>query len=224
MISLEKLDRTLFEKLRLAFVAGGWLADFRSMGGDKAAFVTAQDAIRASKGAVINVYSIGTGQAKGAQAYNKVTLHRVSIIPGDVGATGLTELVSDGAGAFNKVDCGSTSYYIDYEVRIFAEKTSHERVMLETINRIFGGRQQLQAVDDSWDFTGNAFTLEMTNIQNVTSTEYFEWMMSLRVHNVFISEPVIIESGIPPLTQVDYQIDPDQYGGNDSDADTVTIN
>ena len=159
-MTLETLDRTIFEFIRLAVVESGYLPDWRSYSGTNSekqlAYNNDKQTIRDSGKEIIEVFGVGTGEDRYRDDYNRIVIDRASIDMG-VGMGGFT-YTSDG-NSFIKTENPSNLSDVYYEIRTYSGSTKYDRILLELLMSKIGFNLYTNGVDNGYNFNGDVIYL-----------------------------------------------------------------
>jgi len=195
-MTITDIDRTIFELLRLELVAGGNLPDITTLSA-KEDYQAAKDAIESDETKeLIDCMGVGPMDGKIGIRMNRINISREGKT---VGATGgfpsiefdlVSGVEGEGSAVYNKLFLPDSSRDIDYEIRIYCNKISSERIISSIIDRILGARRHLFIFDETVFSTdpNDAFLIELTNEVDIDSTELIEKVYKYRVVDVFITE------------------------------------
>lgn len=226
MLSLETIDRTIFELLRTGCVSYGILPDWRVMVGttlqDKqAAYESAKTTIRTTK-EIVEVFGIGSAESRDAKLINRITMARKSTKMGNVGASGVVGFEKRPDGNFNKFKYPDSTVNIAYEIRTISKKTQYERIMSNIVSSRLGRRTALKSVDSNWHFTGEDFLIEFAGAVNVSSTDFIEWIFNYNVLDVWLDDSYLGEKIVPALTTINIKTYLD-FQPNDTFIEKVVV-
>lgn len=207
-MTLEQLDRTIYEALRVETVGQGYLGDWTTVSGatieDKRTDMKIlNDAIKANNRKIIEVMGVGSGSDRGTRKECTITVDRVSISEGSTINTNVIAYEKQEDNTFEKFKYPDSTAIVSYEVRVFCKTTEYERILQTIVTKALGRRRMLKALDSSTrTFIGEDFLLEFNGAVNVTSADYIEWLFKYQAVDVYIEEPEIVDANVPPLTEV----------------------
>jgi hypothetical protein len=155
LITLETLDRTVFEHVRLAVVGTGKLPDWRSMSGatlaqKQAAFASAMADLRTAGHEIVEVFGVGVADARLDTKTHRVTVSRKKEGMGSIGAAGLNWTTPNGPNTFDRGPMPDTSTNVTYEVRVLTTSTEYQRLLSSAVFKSLGNRRSLK----TWDGEG----------------------------------------------------------------------
>lgn len=154
LITLENLDRTVFEHVRLAVVGTGKLPDWRSMPGTtlaqkQAAFASAMADLRTAGHEIVEVFGVGVANSRQDLKTHRVVINRKNEKAGSIGASGLNWTTPNGT-AFDRGPMPDTSTNVMYEVRVLTHSTEYQRILSSAVFKSLGSRRSLK----TWDGEG----------------------------------------------------------------------
>lgn len=210
-MTLETVDRTIFEALRLALVAAGLLPD-QTLYSTAAQYTAAKTALRATTASnqLIEIFGVGAPDPRDEKSVNKIVIDRVGYAKGGIGGFP--------AQFFEKVVTGPTTYTYDkylmpsesknlsYTIRCISNLVYYERIMLQIIDQVFGGRGYIKSVVDAGGgvitLTGDPIMVDLITMLDVTATSEKETLYTYTVPDVWITDPKKISTNVPPMSTV----------------------
>lgn len=202
-VSLEELDRTLFEIIRKRIVELGYLPDIND-------FTKPQDYKRAkqviidSKGFCIDLHGVGTPAARGEVLVCDITIDRMDIEAGTLGGSPSTQYRKKVDGFYQKERTVAMSSNVDYEIRVVTNAVATERIILGMMYDLFNHRAYYPVADMYRTEDDDRFLLFMSGgEQDVSSTDVRERLLKYTVSDVWLGSNKIILDNIPPMTSVD---------------------
>lgn len=217
LFTLEELGRALYNHLRNGIVAAGNLPDISLMA-NEAAYTAAKAAIVTSGKTVIEIFGEGSSLDRGEKTSTRVTINRLNNRIGFLG--GDTEYYqqytkADGTIRFRRIKVPSNARSIDYEVRVYTDKTSHSRTVQNIINSVFGTRKYLNTFLNLTTQSEKGFLLYQTGEVDMSTPQWIETIYRYSIDDVFlgIADDVVLDN-IPALTSVEFS--PNLYGEEDA--------
>lgn len=219
-MTIQEIDRAIYESIRLGVVEAGRLPDWRSMAGTgttkQANYEAAKSVLRATV-SLIEVVSIGSFNSKDEKTLNRISINRKAITNGSIGTAGVHEYIPNGNSTFNKLTYPDSSSDIAYEVRVITDKTADERLCGTILNKALGKKRAITLFDDNFaPNTAKYFMLEFTGSVDVSNADFREVIYNYSVRDVFIDEVEEL-STVVPLTTVTTN-----FKGNITDFSTTT--
>lgn len=200
-MTLDILDLTVFEWLRLKSVELGHLPDWRSIN-DQAAYTTAKEAIKTGGKEIIEIYGVGRGVDRNGKKLNHITINRTNI---GKGSLGLVPWFVDAGATYTKTTPQSFSSNIMYEIRCFASSTKYKRILEEMLISVFGFGVYKNTFDISFVENSEALYFRHINNVDVTSTdEMFEILNTIMLDDVSLAETETVN--VPKLSTVEYDL------------------
>lgn len=214
MTSLQDLDRTLFEYLRLEIVRLGYLPDWKALTGTlaerKALYEQQKATIKQQKGVVIDIFSQGSGESLGAKDVAMIYILRKTVTNSD-------EVASWGIRNIEKIE-NTANYRITkyparakdvmYEIRLFTDTTKIERVIFDAVFAALG-ELSFKAL---WDSVTGSFLTDCTaficfNAYNSIELETgVEYVLNYSVKDVYVTPFLTIEETVVPISTVNIEI------------------
>lgn len=206
MVSLEIVDRTLFEYIRREVVTQGLLPDWRTfnvgtINERQIAYEAAKSAMRES-GELVEVYGVGSAKARGTKAISMITVDRKNVLNGSVGGSGVV-YTDNGDDTFSKHEMPDSTCNVIYEIRGICNTTASERKTAKALANVFGRRRGIKALDlFTEDFDGEHLIIESQGSVSLNTDDFIEWVHTFQIVDAWIDEAVLISANIVPLTTV----------------------
>lgn len=140
----------IFEVIRKAVVAAGYLPDFVSAG-SSSAYQTAKGAIISSGKEVIEVFNVGSYKSKGEDMNNNIIINRASVLPAKIGTGRDIQFTSNTSGTFNKMHTPENRYDIMYSISYNTMSEKYAEIIEEIILNAFESRKFIRAVKSNGD-------------------------------------------------------------------------
>ncbi|HOZ81944.1 MAG TPA: hypothetical protein PLJ18_11510 [Niabella sp.] len=144
----------IFEVIRKAVVAGGYLPDFVSAG-SSSAYQSAKGAIISSGKEVIEVFNVGTYKSKGEDMNNNIIINRASVVPAKIGTGKEIAFVQNDNGTFDKIHTPDTRYDIMYSISYNTISEKYAEIIEDIILNAFESRKFIRAVRSNGDIIMN---------------------------------------------------------------------
>lgn len=183
-----EVDNGIFEVLRKAIVAAGYLADVAlydvSTDAGLTAFNTANDAIVTGGKQLINIFSVGMYSSRGLLQTNNIVIDRAMPKPASTG-TGIAYDYDPvpGQDRFSKTKLADTKFDISYTVTYFTMSTTYADIIEDIIRRALGIRKLITGIKE--DTTeSNKFWLWYKTEQDLSGADDIERMVMYDAKNV----------------------------------------
>lgn len=151
----------IFEILRKAFVARGYLPDFS----DSDTYHAAMQTIIDSGKQIIEVFNVGTYKSKGEDTNNNVIINRSVPIPAKIGTGKQIDFVNNNNGTFTKMQTPENRYDIMYMITYNTVSEKYAEIIEQTLFETLGSRKFVRAVNP--DGTIITATLNDQSIENI---------------------------------------------------------
>lgn len=208
LYSLDELDRTLYELLRLELVSAGLLPDITVMA-NEAAYIAAKAAIRAANKEVVEIFGVGAAPARDEKTTSKIVIQRKGVVGGSIGANNLVHyrpyVAAGNVNKFRKIKYPSMTKSIRYEVRIIASGRDTEVILTNILYKVLGQQKCLNAFDGVSAFGSKKFVLNYDGDVDLNGGGAFmERLFSYSINDIFIDTETVISSNIVPMITVSW--------------------
>lgn len=207
-MTIESLDRTIYELLRLEFVRLGYLPDIAAMT-DIAEYNAAKDTIRSEKDYVVEVMGVGNGQSRDAKALCMVTVDRPYLTQGAIGGVLTYVTYKNPDGSFTRVARPASSSDVGYNVRVSGATAKMDRIMIAAVLRCLGYNLATKAYNsdtnkfDSLDWV----YLEGNGYVDMSDGRYLDRLFTYGVKDVWVDEGNMEATIVPAMTSIEFQLD-----------------
>lgn len=156
----ERVERAIYESIRIQLVAKGYLPDITLYPGiDNSSWRALQEQIVIDKGFCIDLLSWGGQEIKGAKNAPRIVLESQGFLPGEIGADGTIEYMPTNDGRYQPfIRPPQTSDYF-FNVRFITEKAQQERVGHGIIQLALPKRRYVPLNDG----TGHFLVVQLSN-------------------------------------------------------------
>ena len=195
-MTVENIDRSIFEALRLQAVALGVLPDqaiYPDTEPGLAAWTAANEALGTN---LVSVYGVGSSIQKGEMLTTMIIVENKTITPGSVGAWG-TQYIGDTVGdSLELRENPSQTNNIQYQIRYIATNGAQGRVCAQIIMNALGNKKFLYGLNQDLTYTEDEFLIERQSEENLDGIGFVE-----RVARYIVKDCVIeneIDLGLVP--------------------------
>lgn len=201
-ITLEELDRSIFELIRLEIVAMGYLPDVVQYPNAKD-YEAAKQQIIQNKGFIIEVDGVGSGEARGERVMCSISVDRKDITMGSIGGNTVQyRKVND---KFTKERVPQATSNIMYDIRIYTNSLAKERLISEMIYDIIGHRNYYRIAEEYNTFGDKKFFGISKGDISMAKGKQLERLFKFEVEDVWIGRNKVLTNNIVPLTSVVYR-------------------
>lgn len=208
-VTLEELDRMFYERIRKAVVAAGYLPDI-TLYATESAYKAARDALRTTKGQLIDVFGVGSFDARDEKTINKIVIDRTGRSQGSLGGAPERYMVTkSGTGAdtmYTQLQYPEMSDTVAYDVRFVGDRTSMERIAMQCIDSALGRRRFLKVYNNSGVEVSKAVLVVNNGDVDLSEKNYMERLFKYVVPDVFIATPLVVRDNIPVMKTVEFTI------------------
>ena len=212
-MTIDKIDRALYEEIRLRVVELGYLPDI-TLSPNAAHYNAAKEALKLAlpDHKLMEIYGVGSMAAKGESHVNRFSINRKSVLPGTVGAQGaiLHEKYKDGGNndRFRRMQYPDTMSTVVYEIRTITDSTKYERIMEDILRHVFGARMSIPprntdgsiVADDYLDIINNG-GVNVSGVENI-----IEWLFTYTIKDAWVGELRMLRDNIVPITSIEFGI------------------
>lgn len=178
-MTLTQVDYTIFEALRKACVAAGYLPDYASFTGTtdvrRGLYAAAKDVIRDAGKEIVEVFNVGyVLNDKGIKAPNKISINRKSELLGNIGFGVNSYFVENDSDSFDKVNLPDSSVTITYDIRIISSSAKYNRIMYSIVQKALGTRRSLKVVNEDLSESDDYLHIAKQGSVTISSDEFYE--------------------------------------------------
>lgn len=215
LLKREEIENGIFEAIRLKLVAGNYLPDAAAIAPgtqaqQNAAWIAALATLRATHpdGKLIEVFNVGTSEARQAGKMNCIYIDYQQQMPGDIGGVGRVvfekyDIVNESNFKWRKYKMPDRSYNLNYYIRYYTDSTAYDRIILGVIESALGSRRYLQGVKNDGTASAQKFLIQFGNYTNLSREKFLERLYSFVVPDVFLRDDLeLIESNFPKATDI----------------------
>lgn len=204
-ISLQDLDRTIFELIRLRLIANECIPDITTFTGTpdqiNAAYQAAKEAMIANGKKIIELFGVSAPAIRDTKTQEKIVIDRKNIGLSTRAMQG-KYIVESGPTYTEKRTVDSNT--ITYEIRIIATTIAAERLAWKVLGEALGtGLTNVKSLNDSNVFEGEWFSINFQSIVNVTTLhDVMEYVYTYSCPDILLLEDTTIQENIVPLEQI----------------------
>lgn len=208
-ISLQNLDRTIFELIRLRAVANEAIPDITSFTGTpqevNAAYQAEKETMLANNKTIIELYGTSVAAIRDTKTQEKIVIDRKSIGIANRATIG-NYIVPNGDNFQEKKTIDDNN--VTYEIRVIASTVKSERLAYKIISEALGsGVVARKSIIDSGEFEGEYFEINFQSCVNVTTLhDAMEYVYTYICPNILLLEDEIIQENIVPLIKIGVDI------------------
>lgn len=208
-MTLEDVDRTIYELIRLKVVAAGLLPDITN-------YATAQDyndakealAATTKYNQIVEVIGVGAMNARDEKRTCRIVIDRKSIVQGEIGSYGVTEFDRNVDGqTFTKSRRDSTTYDLQYDIRCISNSAHYDRILNGIVLQTFS-LVSYQSIVDGTGFGEDQLLITQVDSRNVTSSDLLEYLYTYQASDVYLLDNTVVKDDIQQIIDVDGSIEP----------------
>lgn len=223
-MSLEAVDRGIFEQLRKKVVALGYLPDITNYTTEEAyadAKVTYREN-RADK-TIIEVFGVGNSQSRQEKTDSKITVDRVGLKESTTITYGGTKYYKNQDDTFTKVKLPDTPYDVDYEIRIISTTAKMDRVLNSIVLSVCGstGKYIPLILPTGEQSSTDGFIIKFNGSVDISKEVFIERVFRITAQEIWILDEEVIQTDVPMLVEVDVNMFTAKKEDNLEDAETL---
>lgn len=230
-VTYTELDNMLFETLRRAVVGAGYLPDIINYQSgtnaeNAAAYKAAKVTLRDSIGVLTEVFGVGSFEAKGEKAINKIVIVRGNKSVGSIGGWPATQYdVTNGfplnsGSLFKKSFLPDNSNDVIYQIKLITNDSNWDNALSAIIDNVIPQKRFLFTVDNTGNYTTKAVLILSMGDNNISAFNFIERTYKFIIKDVFLQIPQVTKVDIPVLSTIDYML---IVNSNIVDESTVVI-
>lgn len=200
-MNLSEVDRTLYEHLRLALVAAGYLPDITSFS-DSTLYEQALEALRAS-GDLVELMGVGHREDRDEIVPGRVVIDYAGSSEGSFSAFPeyCYERIGNGAtSTFDKFAFPDEIKDVGYDIRTISTTRAQDRKIHEVVNKVLGFKRYLASWSDAdTDLTGQDVLLRQEDDRYINGTRYIEHRYVYEFKDLDLQGFTRIDENIPAL-------------------------
>ena len=207
-MTLEEIDRAIFETLRKGLVSAALLPDITSYA-TVDLYEAAKDTMRqlTSDDEVVEILGVGSAYSRGEKTSSIILVDRAGEATGSIGGFGATMFKSyeeEGNLKYGKYMCPYSTKNITYNIHVISTSVVKDRILKNLLDNTLKSYNNLSGVNSSGIATDNKFDIYRENIANLSSVDnIIEYMYNYTVRDVWIEDEVLLSDGIVPLINID---------------------
>jgi hypothetical protein len=186
ILQLAEIDRAFFEAIRTRLILMGYLPD-RTVENTPQKLSVAKKNITDLGKEIIEVFGTANYADRQKVTNNKIVIHRLGMIAGDIGAWGVHQYRPTNIG-FDKTKLPAQCYKVNYQIAYLTNSTKYDRILTQLFLDIFGIKGNLYGIKDDGTKTDNYFDFIQTDYQDLSEDKYIEKAFRYTVQNVFIMD------------------------------------
>lgn len=194
--TFSQIDRGISEALRLRAIALGLLPD-RSTAVSFDAYAASKQTIRNGGGKIIEVYGIGSIEARDESEYNSIFIDRDDSVPGSIGMFGtrsFTERVDVGTGktVYDVYLNQTGTVTLEYQISYMTNDTNYDRILQQIIFDTLKVRGFLYGVNNDGTKMTRGFNTSYRTAIDKSGKDFIERSFRYDVPDIAIESPVFL--------------------------------
>lgn len=207
-MTLEDLDRTIYEHIRLEVVRLGYLPDVTLYATPELyrnALESLQQTLKFKQ--IIDVLGVGAENSRDDKRPNRIIIDRLTITQGSLGSYGVTDFEKQPDDSFTKSQRNYSTQDIQYNVRCISNSAHYDRVLNQIIINVYN-RLNYKKVLENGILTDDEILITQTDARDVSSTDLLEKLFIYTVEDVYIGDDTTIGTDISGITEIDTNVEP----------------
>ena len=203
VLTLEEIDRTIYELIRKRLVDDGYLPDISNYSTEKE-YIEAKKQIEVQKGFVIEVHGVGTPEARDERIICEITIDRKQIEAGTLGGETPRFIKDPNTGKFTKEKIPAICSDVRYEIRVFSNSIQKERVAFQTLMELFTHRnyypitEQYNADRKKWLLFTSRGSVDVSTI------DVREHLFYYVAEDVWLGKYDVVRENIAPMSSAHF--------------------
>lgn len=205
-LTLDDIDKTIYEAIRLQCVAYGLLPDI-TISSD---YELEKNLIAAERGGYIEVFGQASWFSRGKKMTNRFVVDRHTITKGDIGGgfTLTEEYVDDNGDTRVRVwKAPQQSKDILYEIRFVGLDNTFELVSHQILTKALSDNKYIKCLSGRENTADLEFQIYLQNSYDASNLEFHERVWNFKVPNIFFYEGYEIIKDTVKIKEITYDID-----------------
>lgn len=203
-MSLQSVDRGIYEQLRKKVVALGFLPEitnYNSQDAYAAAKVTLRESLVDKT--IIDVFGVGSSQSRQEKTDSKIVIDRVGLKESSTITYGGTKYYKNQDDTFTKVKLPDTPYDVDYEIRIISTTAKMDRILNNIVLSVCGSTgKYIPMMDGVVQSSTDGFLIKFNGSVDITKDVFIERVFRITAQEVWLVEEEVLKSNVPMLIEV----------------------
>lgn len=182
-LTIDDIDKSIYEHLRKEVVRLGYLPDI--LGAD---YEAQREAIRASKGQLIDVFAPAPWQSRDMKELSRFVIDRVDTLKGKLFGGGTVEerIVENGVERIKVYKMPENSRTLVYEVRFATDNADYELLAHDIVAKVFGMIKRLPCLSERLGTEGLDFRVVWKGEYNASRYDFYERVFTFHVEDLFL--------------------------------------
>ena len=204
--SLESLDRSIYENIRLELVKRGLSPDITDNTIDYRA--------EASKIAdFVILKGEGSAESKDLKESNSITIDRMKISPDSTGGNSIGYIKKEN-GNFTKYKYPATTVTVMYDIRVISSSARMERLLISLIYKVLGLNKYIPMIAEGGTDFDRSANLVNDMATDMGGSEFMEYMFKYYFSDIWLLEAIEVEAEeIPALRDITSKVDLETQNG-----------
>lgn len=203
--TLAQIDRGIFEILRVALVQSGFLPDIL-VHTTQNAYQIALQAIKTSGKIPVNLYGVGSWNAKEKLKFNTIIIERKERNLSALGYRGIPITTQKSTGEYQTQKLPYETAELKYNITLICEDVQNERLLQSLIMQTFDSFTEIKGVNDNGSFTENTFLFFNENIINTSTADMIEIQFRFKTSELILIDLKTLDNNVAPLQNINIDI------------------
>jgi len=208
-MTLEDIDRTIYELIRLKTVQLGLIPDITAYTSNADYNAAREALVQGTKyKQIIDVLGVGAENARDEKLPNRIIIDRKSIVQGELGSYGVQEFDRNDVDptTFTKSQRDSTTYDIQYDIRCISNSAHYDRILNDIVIQTFSNISYRSIVDGD-GFGPEQVLITQADSRNVSSNHLLEYLYTYQVSDVYLLDNTLIDDAVKQIIDFDGSIE-----------------
>lgn len=203
--SIGQIDKGIYEALRLVLVEKGYTPDVL-IANTPSLYATALQAIKGSGKQPIELYGVGSWDAKKELKVSTIIIDRESESLSNLGYKGIVYYEEKAGGGFTKKQTPLKTVVLGYTITFVCFDAKNERIIQHLIDIAFDGVKQLNGYNDDGTQTQNKFLIFENGKVNVSDRDFIEHQIKLTTSELFLTDDIVLESNVSEIGNIEFEL------------------
>lgn len=203
--TLTQIDRGIFEALRLALAAAGYLPDVL-LHTTQNSYNNALETIKNNGKIPVNLYGVGSWKAKQKLQFNTIIVERKERNLSSLGYRGMSVTLPKINGGFETKQIPFETAELKYNIVLICEDVKNERELQSIIMNTFDVFKEVKGLNDNGSLTEDTFLLMSEGIVNTSSADIIEVQFRYKTSELILLDIKTLDGNVAELQNINIEI------------------